>query len=381
MHIGLVTATYLPSRNGVATSTAQFARGLREAGHTVSIFAPQHPQQQPEEGVYRLPSTVLRRLPDYPLMLPGPPPARALPRGLDILHTMHPFVAGQRALAWGRELGIPVVYTAHTQYTEYLHYTRVPPQFSSGLMKNHVAMFARRCAAVLAPGQAMTEMLRAYGYRGPVRLLPNPVDLTPYQGLDRQAARARLGLSGPVLAYLGRLAPEKNLSGLLAAFAQARQSVPELQLLVIGDGPSRAAFQQQAAQQAGVHFTGAVPYEQVPATLAAADLFITASTSEVLPMSMIEALAAGLPLVAMQSPAARDLIAPGQNGYLADTPQDLARSALAALGELPRLQAAARAAALRYERSALVSELLEVYRQARAGHKPRRGVDKPGRAM
>lgn len=392
MHVALVTATYLPSQNGVATSTAQFAAGLREAGHTVSVFAPRHPRQRPEAGVYRLPSAVLRRLPDYPLMLPGTPQVGWLPRGIDVFHTMHPFVAGGRALLWGRVLGVPVVYTAHTLYTEYLHYTGLPPHLSDNLMRRHVRRFARRCHAVLAPGQAMVDMLREYGHRGEVRLMPNPVDLGPYQGLSRTEARAALALSGgnsggvdlpadaPLLVYLGRLAPEKNLPGLFAAHRAARERLPGLRLLVVGGGPSREALQREAPP--GVHFTGPVPYPEVPRHLAAADLFVTASTSEVLPMSMIEAQAAGLPLVAWESPAARDLITPGVNGFLASGVSELGDRIVEALASqrLAALSRAAHAAAKRYDRATLVSELLEVYRAAGARE---RGavVDKPRGAL
>ncbi|MBX8466799.1 glycosyltransferase, partial [Deinococcus sp. RIT780] len=130
MRVGIVTATYLPSRNGVATSTALFARGLRDLGHEVRIFAPRHPQMPPrEDGVYRLNSSfagarALGAPADYPVMLaPGPLLTSRLPlRDLDVLHTMHPFLAGQLALRWSRLSGAPVVYTAHTQYDQYLHY-------------------------------------------------------------------------------------------------------------------------------------------------------------------------------------------------------------------------------------------------------------------
>lgn len=374
MRIGIVTATYLPSRNGVATSTALFARGLRERGHEVRIFAPRHPQLAPgEQGVYRLNTSFVgaRALggpADYPVMLaPGPRLTARLPlRDLDVLHTMHPFLAGQLALKWARVSGAPVVYTAHTQYEQYLHYAPVPRRVSRAVVRPHVAAFARRVDRVLAPGRAMVDMLRAYGYAGAVDLMPNPVDLGSFVAASGDAVRREYHIPAdvPLVTYLGRLAPEKNLGVMLRAFSQARATRPELRLLVVGDGPSRADAQAQAGTPEGVTFTGPVPYARVPELLAAADVFLTASTSEVLPMSMIEALAAGTPLVAAQSPAALDLIEEGVNGTVRPaTPEALSEGLLELLHPacLPALQDAARRSATQYDLTTRAAALERVY--------------------
>lgn len=372
MRIGLVTATYQPSRNGVATSTALFAQGLRERGHDVRIIAPRHPQMPPhEEGVYRLNASfagarALGAPADYPIMLaPGPLLTSKLPlRDLDVLHTMHPFLAGQLALRWARVAGAPVVYTAHTQYEEYLHYAPMPRRVSRAVVRPHVAAFARRVSHVLAPGRAMIDMLREYGFQGEVELFPNPVDLNAFQAADGRDFRAQYHIlpDAPLVVYLGRLAPEKNLNVMLHAFEQARASRPELRMLVVGDGPSRNEAQAQARE--GVTFTGPVPYARVPEALAAADVFLTASTSEVLPMSMIEALAAGTPLVAARSPAALDLIQEGQNGTVkAATPDALAGGLLYTLDpeRLPAMQRAARESARQYDLRVRAAALESVY--------------------
>lgn len=372
MRIGIVTATYLPSRNGVATSTALFARGLRARGHDVRIFAPRHPLMPPrEDGVYRLNSSfagarALGAPADYPVMLaPGPLLTARLPlRDLDVLHTMHPFLAGQLALKWGRLAGAPVVYTAHTQYDQYLHYAPMPSRVGRAILRPHISAFARRVDAVLAPGQAMVDMLRAYGYAGAVQLFPNPVDLAAFRAASGDAFRDEFHVpqGAPLVMYLGRLAPEKNLDVMLHAFNVARASRPELRLLVVGDGPSRAQLEERALE--GVSFTGPLPYARVPEALSAADVFLTASTSEVLPMSMIEALAAGTPLVAARSPAALDLIREGVNGLIREaTPEALADGLLAALhpDTLGGLQTRARESAAQYDLTTLTATLEGIY--------------------
>ena len=383
-----MTATYLPSRNGVATSTALFAQGLRERGHEVRVFAPRHPQAtgDAEPGVYRLNASfagaqALGAPADYPVMLaPGPLLSARLPlRGVDVWHTMHPFLAGQLALRWGRLSHAPVVYTAHTQYDEYIHYAPLPSKVSRAMIHPHVSALARRMDAVLAPGRAMVDMLRRYGYGGEIELLPNPVKLASFVGVSGDAFRAEFGISQdvPLVVYLGRLAPEKNLDTMLAAFAQARTRRPELRMLVVGDGPGREDAEAGAPE--GVTFTGAMPYVRVPEALAAADAFLTASTSEVLPMSMIEALAAGAPLVAARSPAALDLIAEGHNGTVREpTPEALATGLLQVLAPatLPRMQHEARESARQYDLPVRAQALEEVYERVIAA---RRGKAPPSR--
>ncbi|GHG01959.1 LPS biosynthesis protein [Deinococcus piscis] len=385
MRIGIVTATYPPSRNGVATSTALFVRGLRALGHEVRVFAPRHPAQyrRPdwvEEGeVYRLPTSfraarMLGAPADYPVLLHPRSLTRRLPLDdLDVFHTMHPFLAGRLALDWSRRLSravrAPVVYTAHTQYDQYLHYSPVPPRLAAPAMRRHVVEFAAQVDAVLAPGQAMQEMLRRYGYGGEVQLFPNPVDLSAFtsprgEPLDGAPFRARYGLHlhAPLAMYLGRLAPEKNLDVLLAAFALARQSRPDLQLAVVGDGPSHADLSRRLPP--GVVLTGGVPYAQVPQALSAADAFITASTSEVLPMSMIEALAARAPLVAARSPAALDLIREGVNGHVTEpNAEALAQGLLHTLDPqaLPALRRGAWETARAYDLPQRAQALADLY--------------------
>ena len=272
--------------------------------------------------------------------------------------------AGQLARRWSRFLGIPLVFTAHTQYEQYLHYAPMPVSVSRAVVRPHVAAFARKVDQVLAPGQAMVDMLRAFGFSGDVRRFPNPVDLAAFQRADGAAFRREYGLpaDAPLVMYLGRLAAEKNLEVMLQAFRIASASRPELRLLVVGDGPGRAGAQASAPE--GVTFTGPLPYARVPDALSAADVFITASTSEVLPMSMIEALAGGTPLVAARSPAALDLIREGINGTVREPDaQALGEGLLDVLlpGRLGAFQAAARASAEQYALPVRARALEELY--------------------
>jgi 1,2-diacylglycerol 3-alpha-glucosyltransferase len=370
LRIGIVTATYRPSRNGVATSTSMYVQGLRALGHEVRVFAPTHPEATSDDGVYRMPSTGLGAPADYPLLLPyyrlisGPLPIA----DLEIIHTMHPFVAGRIALAWARQLRIPLVFTANTQYHRYLHYTPLPNRLAQWLVARHVRTFAERADVVLAPGQAMYETLRNYGYRGQIQNLPNPVDLSRFQGLDANWVREQFSIpaDAPLLVYVGRLTPEKNLEVLLQAFRLVLGKLPAAHLLLVGDGAVRPVLEQHAAGLP-VHFAGAVPYAQVGYFLTAADLFVTASTSEVLPMTVLEALATGTPVVAAQSAAARELIEQDVNGMVcAPEARAISEGIMRAFspGHIQALQQGARERALVYSLDSLAQSLIGIYEKA-----------------
>lgn len=364
MKIGIVSATYRPSRNGVVTSTALFVRGLRELGHEVRVFAPAYPGAAPEEGVYRLPSLTLGAVKDYPVLLPVTVrQARRLPLGdLDLVHTMHPFVAGRTALRWAQRLRRPLVFTAHTQYHTYAHYAPAPEGVARWAIRRHVRTFASRADLVLAPGQTMLDVLRDYGYGGEVTVLANPIDRCRFVGVDASWVRPRFAIPErvPLLVFVGRLAPEKNLELLLGAFREVAQAAPEARLLVIGDGPSRAALEARAVG-AAVHFLGSVDNAALPPYLVAADVFVTASVSETgSPLAHLEALAAGTPVVTVEGAGADEVVIEGVNGLSCEpTEAALGRAVLELLRDRQALE--------RFQKGALESvKAFDVARQARA---------------
>jgi len=365
MRIGIVTGTYSPSKNGVATSTALFVRGLRDLGHTVRVFAPRHPGAQPEPDVIRLPGLQVSAPPDYPLLLPvGPIASSMLPvHDLDVLHTMHPFVAGHIALGWARRGRVPLVFTAHTQYHAYVHYAPTPARPTAWAVRRHVRAFAQEADLVLAPGQAMVEVLRDYGYTGPVDLLPNPVDLSGFERPPDPGLRARHGVpdDAPLLVYVGRMGPEKGLPMLLEAFAVAQAAVPRLHLLMVGEGPLRNLLAARSHPQ--VRWVGPVPHERVADHLLAADLFVTASTTEVQPMTFLEALAAGTPVVAVESAAARDLLAGDLDGVCRPTAAELGHAVVRAITgpDLKARSRLARAAAADFDVPVRARALVDAY--------------------
>src|SRR4030067_3484591 len=183
--------------------------------------------------------------------------------------------------------------------------------------------FCRDIDLVIAPAPGLAAFLRELGVEGPVDVMPTVIDLPPFRSGPPPIERASLGLrqDDVVLIYVGRLGVEKNLVFLLRAVAGVQHAHPRVKLLLLGGGPERDNLQDQAALSGvgdRVVFAGLVPYPDIPRYLAAADVFVTASPTEGHPLSVIEALAAGRPVVGIDSPGVSDTIVDGENGFVAE---------------------------------------------------------------
>jgi 1,2-diacylglycerol 3-alpha-glucosyltransferase len=185
----------------------------------------------------------------------------------------------------------------------------------------YLPTFCRACDLVVSPSAGVRDVLVQIGVDVPLEVIPNGVDLLPFQKPIDPIDRSELGfhLEDVVLIYIGRLGPEKNLSLLLHAFAGTVQAYDHVRLVLIGDGPERESLTELAKHLdvlEYVRFMGMVPYERVPAFTAMADAFVTASVTEVHPLTVIEAMAAGLPVLGIRSPGISDTIQNGETGYL-----------------------------------------------------------------
>jgi len=332
LRIAFFTEAWSPLVSGVTIATEALAAGLRARGHTVDVFAPRHPHQPDDEpGVRRLPSLRLPVPGWIPLGLPLAP--RALKRlaaqnpPYDIVHTHHPFTLGRAARALAKRQNAPLVATIHTQYEHYIHYwSPLWPAGGRALIRTLVRRFCNACDAVTTLAEGMSAILRGYGVTRPIVFIPNELgDADAFFDADPAGVRDELGIgeNEMLLLSVSRLAPEKNLRFLLDALApllrgDARN--PPLWLVLVGDGPRRGALEKRAARLgigSRVRFTGAVSHARgVPRLLAAADLFLLPSVSEVNPLTLREALAVGAPVVAVDSFSARAVLEDGRTGRI-----------------------------------------------------------------
>lgn len=374
MRIGIFTNCYYPMVNGVVGAATLLRKGFLEAGHEVYVFAPAFDDyQDTEPGVYRYPSVNLTPDVKYPVAVPFSPKVNKELQNiqLDIIHSHHPFVLGPLGLRLARRRKIPIVYTFHTQYDQYTHYVPLPSSLVRWFSTRQVRRFGQSVDQITTPAESARKILLTYGVTKSIQVIPNPTDLNKFLHNDREAIREKYGLKNEkLLMNIGRIAPEKNLNLLLHSFREMlnRSGVHSLKLMIVGDGP---ALQDliQLAQNLGIHedviFTGLVDPSFVPEYLAAADLFVMTSTTEVKPLAQLEALASGVPIVAVSAAGANDTIVHGENGLLtSEDVQAFSSAVLDLLGNPEKYQVFqqnARKTADQYSYNKISAQYLELF--------------------
>ncbi len=323
MRIGMMADTYKPHISGITNYIELNKRVLEAEGHEVFVFTfGDTDYKDDERRVIRSPGLPLTDT-GYYLSFQYSRKAKALLQTMDVVHVHHPFLSGRLALRYCRPLNIPVVFTNHTRYDIYAqtYLPGLPESIAETLMEIYMPDFCSAVNLVISPSAGMASVLRKFKVDAPIIVVPNGVEIERFQKAS-PLPRADFGYRPEdlLLVYTGRLAPEKNLPLLLKAFSGVAQALPNTHLLLVGDGPERETLQEQAANSpaaAQIHFTGKVPYEQLPGYLAMCDLFVTASVSEVHPLSVIEAMAAGLPVLGIHSVGVGDTVVENSTGLLA----------------------------------------------------------------
>jgi glycosyltransferase involved in cell wall biosynthesis len=388
MRIGLFTNNYRPLANGLATSVERFARSLRRAGHDVTVVAPRYPgRQAPEPGVLRVPG--LRAPTHHAYVLPmawWPGVARAVTAlRLDVFHAQHPLLLGTATARWARRAGRPLVFTYHTHYERYAHYIPGPSRLVARLAIRQAIAFANRADLVIAPAPAVARDLRAQGAQTRIAIVPTGVPRAA-ELTERHRVRCRQALElhdgAPLCLSVGRLAKEKNQRFLLSAFASIVRNLPDARLVLVGEGDDRARLERLARTlgiRERVQFVGAVPHEAVGTYYLAADLFLFPSTSETQGLVALEAMAAGLPVVAVESDAAADLMGTGGGGIVTpEAPGPFARC-VAELWEQPErrraMGAAGRKNAEGYSPEACAATLVDLYQDLLRAKQPVPALD------
>jgi 1,2-diacylglycerol 3-alpha-glucosyltransferase len=323
MRIGMMTDMYKPFVSGVITHISLTKRYLEKMGHEVFVFT------FGEEGAKDEESNIIRS-PGLPLVDTGfyltiryTNRAQRLLYSMDVVHLHHPFLSGRLAVRYCKPHGIPIVFTNHTRYDLYTQaYLPMIPEFVGGaLLQAYLPNFFRYCDLVIAPSEGMRQVFRNLGITSPVEVVPNGVELSPFWAPVEPVPRRDLGFSEKdvLLVYTGRLGPEKNLPFLLRAFGGTAKAYKNVGLLIIGDGHERENLEDRVRHMGiadRVCFTGMIPYHDIPRYLVTADAFVTASVTEVHPFSVIEAMAAGLPVLGIDSPGIGDTVKDAVTGIL-----------------------------------------------------------------
>lgn len=326
LRIGLFTDTYAPQVNGVSVSLQMISEGLKKRGHQVTIFAPKFPGYKDNEpNVMRLPSLkYLNNPPIYVAVLGTPRSTWKLTRKhFDVLHAHSPASVGLLAYLTASTKRLPLIYTYHTSITDYTHYIKFIG--NTGIIKYAAAWFSKASTdlgdQIIVPSPKFHRLLLNQKVKQPITVIPNGIDLSMFKAVKNPGVlRKRLGIddNAPILLTVGRMDPEKRLDFIVEAFDLMADRVPNAHLVFAGDGSARKHVEEKAKNTHAkdrIHFLGMVNRADLPDILHDATVFLSASTTEVHPISVIEAIASGLPFVAVRDEAFEGMLEDGMNGY------------------------------------------------------------------
>ncbi len=322
----MITNTYLPHVSGVAQSVARFSDVYRKSGHETLIVAPTY-EEQPvhEENVIRIPAVQHFNGSDLSVVLPVP---RLLKNTLhqfspELIHSHHPFLLGDTALRIAAARSLPLVYTYHTMYEQYTHYVPVHARNLANAVIKLTTGYANLCDHLIAPSNHVMRLLRDRGVNTPITVIPTGVDTKQYTENDHKDFRAQhhIPQEAFVAGHVGRLAPEKNVVFLAKAAAQFLQEYRDSYFVVAGQGAAQTEMQQVLRPynvDARVRFVGALHATELMAAYNAFDVFCFASKSETQGMVLIEAMTAGVPVIALNVPPVDEVVQDAHNGLLVD---------------------------------------------------------------
>ncbi|MCF8078972.1 MAG: glycosyltransferase [Desulfobacterales bacterium] len=400
MNICMFTNTYLPHVGGVARSVSVLEKDLRNLGHQVLVVAPEYSEKEaasenadekkdretePEaEGVLRLPAIQNFNGSDFSLRIPMPffVSEKVDAFAPDLIHSHHPYLLGDTALRTAQRIGLPVVFTHHTRYEQYVHHVTEDLETLRKFAQNLATEYANLCSCVIAPSRSIAELIRSRGVDRPIHVIPTGVDLDFFSaGRGKQFRRRKdIPADAPVVGHVGRLAPEKNLSYLAEAAARFLEKNADSRFLVVGEGPSekniRDAFEDGLEDR--LVMAGRLSGQELSDAYAAMDLFAFSSQSETQGMVVAEAMAAAKPVVALDAPGVREMIEDGKNGRLlpADASAESFSEALAQLledsGLLETMSGQARQTAESVSRENCARKVVSLYESVRKQERRRR---------
>lgn len=325
--VAMVTNNYLPFIGGVPISIARLRQGLINQGHDVCVVAPcYHQVMENEPGVIRVRSLLPTTQEAFRVanIFSGSLWRQVRAFMPDVIHVHHPFWLGSFGVWLAKGLRVPVVYTYHTRLEHYSHYVPLPgPLFRNLVCHSMVKRFANRCDAVIVPTESAEDYLRIIGVKCPIFVEPTGIEYAQFQSVsdaELSLLREQLALKDEkVLLSICRLSKEKNIDFILDGIKQLKLKtrVP-FRLLIVGDGPERAHLQSRLEYEdlsRYVVLVGSVSPQRIAVYCNIADVFVFASVSETQGMVILEAMAAGLPVVTVRSSGINDIVENGTNGF------------------------------------------------------------------
>ncbi|MFV0498171.1 MAG: glycosyltransferase [Candidatus Fimivivens sp.] len=384
MRIAIFVETYLPYLNGVVTHVKILREGLIHNGHEVLIVTADKNVREHviEDGVLRCPALAVKKIYGYGLSSPLSVTLKKKIQAFnpDIIHIQQEFGVGLAGIRAARSLNVPLIYTLHTMYDDYLYYIAPRPltDMVRRISQNYIRFISRRADIVTGPSKKCVDYLANAGVHRKVYVIPNSVDLENYTeeaSTPQQRAAIRQKYAIPddafIACFCGRIGKEKGIDDLIRLWKENIAPESNSYLMIIGNGPAREELEQLTISlgiDARVIFTGAVTHEELPPYYACSNAYVTASLSEMYSISMLEAQASGLPVVQRLDPDNIDQIKVGVNGFLFENAEEFGQI-ITKLHDLPPQERKALSNSVREsvrERSSdsIAKYLLDLYQKA-----------------
>lgn len=316
MRIALFTETFLPKIDGIVTRLCHTIEHLQRSGDQVLIFSPDYGITEYKGAkIYGVSGVPLPMYPELKLAFPRPAIGKALEEFQpDIIHVVNPAVLGLGGIFYGKSLKIPIVASYHTHLPQYLQHYGLG--MLEGVLWELLKSAHNQAELNLCTSTAMVQELINHGIER-VDLWQRGVDTELFHpDTASQEMRSRLSQGhpqSPLLLYIGRLGAEKEIDRIKPIL----EAIPDARLALVGDGPNREALEKHFAGT-NTNFVGYLRGKQLASAYASADAFIFPSRTETLGLVLLEAMAAGCPVVAARSGGIPDIVTDGENGYLFD---------------------------------------------------------------
>ncbi len=326
MNIAIFSDSYLPQVNGVASSLGLLKEQFLSLGHQVTIFIPEIEQIKGDsKDVVQIKSIKIRENPTFYIGSPFSLRMLNLLRDgdFDIIHAHTPLTMGILAYQASNFFKKPLIYTYHTMLPGYLHYIGClsKTKVANKIIKKFDLYSCNVCDLVIAPSLKAKNFLKDVGISTTSEVVPNGVNLQQFKGAKKGYLRSRpdIKATDKILLFVGRLAPEKNPYFLIKMFAQLSRQIQDVKLVFAGSGyllPELRHLVDELQLGSNILFLGDVLFDDMPALYADVDIFVSAATTEIHPMTLLEAIASGLPVVVSNDDAFVSAVINGENGFL-----------------------------------------------------------------
>lgn len=377
MRIAFFTNNYLPNPYGVSMSIESFRKEFEKLGHTVYIFAPKAKGFVDENpNVFRYPSIDINYKISFPLAIPF---SRRIDKILekleiDIIHSQHPNLLGSVARKWAKKKNIPLVFTWHTLYDQYMHFVPpfIPRKIATNWTIKNATKYANNANQIIVPTLSVKKIIEDWGVINPnITDIPTGVDENLLANSDGKKIRSKFSIKDNeiLLNIVTRFTKEKNIEFLFRAVTEVMKKKSNVKFLVCGDGnlgEKLRAYAKEQGLSGRIIFAGFVPNDVKKDYYAAGDIFVFSSISETQGMILTEAHYMGLPIVAVNATGTRDIIRNGETGFLVEENEEKFSEAVIKLVEDADLRKkfgenAKRIAKENYTASICAQKMLAVY--------------------